>query len=175
MSESLTENLRKMRAGVTLALITFLFGFGLGGAFGAAEGRIKDSLQTSADTVLVSVYKEDRAKLQKTVSKSWSYYKRAHMHAGGMGAAALAMMLLLACFPGETLSKKIPALLLGLGGIGYPLFWLFAGMRAPGLGSTGLAKESLSFLAIASAGCFLLGTLATFALFVRFAFSKKSA
>ena len=37
---------------------------------------------------------------------------------------------------------------MGLGSLGYSMFWMLAGMRAPGLGSTGAAKESLEWLAV---------------------------
>ena len=55
---------------------------------------------------------------------------------------------------------------LGLGGLGYATFWLAAGLRAPVLGSTGLAKEALSFWSIPSAGLLLSGTVLALALFV---------
>ena len=163
-----------MRVGLSLALLTFVFGFGLGGLFGAAEDTIKSSLRSSAESVMESVYKGDQTKADKTISKSWSYYKRAHMHAGGMGAAALSLMLLLVLLPIRELLKTIVSTLLGIGAVGYPVFWLLAGMRAPSLGSTHAAKESLAFLAIPSAGCFILGSILTLALFLQFAFLKNS-
>jgi multisubunit Na+/H+ antiporter MnhB subunit len=47
---------------------------------------------------------------------------------------------------------------LGIGALGYSVFWLWAGFRAPGLGSTGAAKESLAWLAMPSSGIFVLAT-----------------
>ena len=44
--------------------------------------------------------------------------------------------------------QKMTALLLGAGALGYSLFWLLAAYRAPGLGSTELARESLRWLAM---------------------------
>ncbi len=49
---------------------------------------------------------------------------------------------------------------LGAGGLGYSVFWLWAGFRAPALGSTGAAKESLKWLAIPSSGLFVAATVA---------------
>ncbi len=173
MKSEQIESLRNMRIGISLALATFVFGFGLGGLFGAAEDTIKSSLRTSADNVMESVYKGDQAKANNTVSKSWSYYKRAHMHAGGMGAAALSLMLLLALLPVREIFKVSVSTLLGIGAVGYPVFWLLAAIRAPSLGGTHAAKESLAILAIPSAGCFILGAILTLALFLQFAFQKN--
>ena len=60
--------------------------------------------------------------------------------------------------------KLVGSLLLGLGAVGYPLFWMGAGLRAPGLGLTAAAKESLRWLAIPSAGGLFIGALITFGL-----------
>jgi hypothetical protein len=49
---------------------------------------------------------------------------------------------------------------------------MFAGMRAPGMGSTGAAKESLAWLAIPSSGLCILGLLAVIGLAVGAAFRR---
>ena len=53
------------------------------------------------------------------------------------------------------------ALAFGAGALIYSVFWLFAGFKAPGMGSTGAAKESLAFLAVPGAGLSLLGAAGT--------------
>lgn len=45
----------------------------------------------------------------------------------------------------------------GAGALLYSTFWLAAGLSAPSVGSTGQAKEALSFLALPGAGLCLLG------------------
>lgn len=50
------------------------------------------------------------------------------------------------------------SLALGAGGLGYAVYWLWAGFRAPGLGGTGAAKESLKWLATPSSGLVVVGT-----------------
>ena len=119
--------LRPLKVGIILTLLAFLFGFGLGGAFGAAEDSIKGKLRRDGEAALETVYGGDEAKMDKVVSKSWSYLKRAHMHGGGMAAAALALILLVATLPGSESPRKLTALLLGGGSLGYPMFWLLAG------------------------------------------------
>ncbi len=153
--------LHSLRPGLVLTLLALLFGFGLGGVFGAAESSLKGSLKASADAVIETTYSGDAAKAKAVVDKSWSYLKRAHMHGGGMGSAALGLILLLAALPGCPRRRSLASMLLGAGALGYPVFWLLAGFAAPGLGGTDAAKASLAWLALPSSGAFLLGTVLT--------------
>ena len=157
--------LRVGRWGTLLALLTILFGFAFGGAFGAFEGALKGGLTARAEAVGDSVYGGDVVKMKSVVDKSWTYYKRAHMHGGGIGAVALGGILLLAALhrPPRRARQGV-SLALGLGGLGYATFWLLAARAAPGLGGTDAAKESLSWLAVPSAGLLLLGVVAVIAL-----------
>jgi hypothetical protein len=159
------QRLRASRWGVVLAMLTILFGFAMGGAFGAAEDSLRAGLQASGDAVLDSVYGGDTAKLKGVLDKSWAYLKRAHLHGGGIGAAVLVALGLLAALtrPSPLLRTGL-SLGLGLGGLGYSVFWLLAARAAPRLGSTGLAKESLAWLAVPSAGLLLAGFVAVLGL-----------
>lgn len=122
----LPQGLREMRVGIVLALATMLFGFGLGGFFGLAEDSLKGDLDRRGQAVLESVYAGNEAKRVETKDKAWTYYKRAHLHAGAMGTSALAMSMLLAGMPGATRVRAGVAVALGVGGFGYGLFWLLA-------------------------------------------------
>lgn len=165
--------LRMGRWGTLLALLTILFGFAFGGAFGAFEDALKGDLTARADAVSESVYAGDRAKIKSVIDKSWTYYKRAHLHGGAIGAVALGGILLLAALPSPRRRvRQGVALALGLGGLGYATFWMFAARAAPGLGSTDAAKESLSWLAVPSAGLLLVGTVAVIALTIRELFAR---
>lgn len=150
---------RPIVAGACLALLTMLFSFVLGVAFGAQEGAIKAHLDESGSAVLQTVYNGDLAAKEAVVKKSWVYLKRAHLHGGAIGAAALGAILMLILLCRHELTANLSALALGIGALVYSLFWLFAGFAAPGLGSTAVAKESLSFLAIPGAGLCVLGML----------------
>ena len=164
------RNLAPMRAGILLALLAILYGFGLGAAFGAAEDSIKQGLREDAAAVLANKYGGDEAKARKVTDKSWAYFKRAHLHANGLGTASLTLILLLSFLGGPSLAKSLVALGLGLGSLGYGSYWMFAGMRAPSMGSTGAAKESLAWLAIPSSGLCILGLLGVIVLAARAAF-----
>jgi hypothetical protein len=141
------------------ALAAVLLGQGMGIAFGAFEDGMKAGLKADAALVLPTVYGGDEAKAKAVVDKSWIYFQRAHLHAGALGTFALAFALLLALLPGSLLVRRLCAGGVGVGGFGYGLFWLLAGLRAPGLGSTGAAKESLAWLALPSSGLLVTGTV----------------
>lgn len=146
-----------LAAGACLALLAILSGFALGGVFGVAEEAVKGRLKSSAAAVSETVYKGDSAAMKAVADKSWVYLQRAHLHGGAMGAAALASILALMLLCPLDGPAKASALALGLGSFLYPLFWLAAGFKAPGLGSTSAAKESLELLSVPGAGLSLLG------------------
>ncbi|MBP2671758.1 MAG: hypothetical protein H6Q85_1824 [candidate division NC10 bacterium] len=148
-------------AAICLALLAILFGFTLGGAFGAVEDSIVKYLDDSGTAVLQTVYKGDVAAKDAVVKKSWVYLQRAHLHGGAIGTAALGAILTLVIMCRLGLVAKLSALAFGGGALTYSLFWLFAGLTAPGLGSTGVAKEALSFMAIPGAGLCILGLAGT--------------
>jgi hypothetical protein len=159
--------------GAILALLAILFGFGLGGLFGAYEDTVKGSLRASADAVFDTVYEGDTQKMDAVVGKSWSYMKRAHLHGGAIGAAALAAIVFLALLGGPGWLPRLSAVAFGAGALLYGLFWLLAALKAPGLGSTHDAKESLMLIAVPGAGLSLLGLLGTLASSFGFVLSKN--
>ncbi|MCF6157959.1 MAG: hypothetical protein E3K32_05175 [wastewater metagenome] len=157
---------RQLWIGIVLALLTLFYGFGMGAAFGVVEDGLKGSIKASAQEVYGSVYKNDRAEMTKVTDKSWSYFKRAHLHANGMGAAALMMTMVLSLLKPFRVVRTVTAIGLGAGALGYSIFWLLAGMMAPGLGGTGAAKASLVWLAAPSGGIFVAGTVSVIVVFV---------
>ncbi|MEX0774491.1 MAG: hypothetical protein WD042_02130 [Phycisphaeraceae bacterium] len=154
---SLTTRLRPMLPGLLLALLANLYGVGLGITFGLNEDAIKTHLKTQGQAVLATAYNNNQAKLDGVLDKSWTYFKRAHLHANGLGTTAVALILLLAVLPGGGRINAGTALALGTGALGYAVYWMVAGLRAPGLGSTGAAKDNLTWLAMPTSGLFALG------------------
>ena len=166
------ENLRVVKLGILFCLLTLLYGFGLGIGFGAFEDDLKKHLKSSAEAVFDSKYEGSTRKMKKITDKSWTYFKRAHLHANGLGTSSLVLILLLSSLPTASVLKIVTALFLGLGSFGYSLFWMFAGLRAPGMGSTGAAKESLKWLAMPSSGLCVLGLCIVFVLTCKYLFIK---
>jgi hypothetical protein len=163
-SEEYGARVRAALPGFVLATLTIFLGFALGGLFGLNEDAIKSRLSARAAAVEATVYQGDAAAADAVLAKSWTYMQRAHLHAGATGTATVALigtLVLIGVAPGAI---RVIGLLLGIGSLGYSMFWLWAGFRAPGLGGTGAAKESLRWLAMPSAAAILLGTLCTLVL-----------
>lgn len=160
MNDSLTSRLRPAILGLTLALLTLIFGQAMGIAFGLNEESIKSRLYTSAVEVRESIYQNDDAAIKVVLDKSWTYMKRAHLHAGGMGTTAVCLIILLCLLPVSARMITVVSIGIGAGSLGYALFWMWAGFRAPALGGTGAAKESLGWLAMPSSGAFVAATVA---------------
>jgi hypothetical protein len=154
------ESRRAALPGLTIAVVAVLFGFLMGGVFGLNEDLIKGRLSASAAAVTATVYKGDAAAAEPVVAKSWDYMQRAHLHGGAMGTAAIGMILLMQLIGIKPRVLRILGIALGAGALGYAIFWMWAGFLAPGLGSTGAAKESLRWLAMPSSGAMMLATVA---------------
>lgn len=159
--------------GLAIAVLTVLFGFAMGGIFGFNEDIIKDRLAASAAAVTATAYQGDAAAAEPVVAKSWTYMQRAHLHGGAIGTAAIGMIVVLLLVGTTARAVRVLSLALGLGGLGYSIFWMWAGFIAPGLGSTGAAKESLRWLAMPSAGAVMLATGAVAVLCVRAAWTRR--
>jgi hypothetical protein len=159
--------LRPVLPGLLLGVLTLLLGFGLGIVFGLNEEAITSTLAASAAAVRDTVYQADDAAIKAVLSKSWSYMQRAHLHAGSLGAVTIVLSLVVAMLGTSARVASLVSGALGVGGLGYSVFWLWAGFRAPGLGGTGAAKESLRLLAMPSSGLVVVATVAVAVLLVR--------
>jgi hypothetical protein len=164
--ESLASSLRAASVGLVMAVLTILFGQGMGIVFGLNEDATKSRLKASAAEARDTVYKADDAAIKAVLDKSWVYMQRAHLHAGGMGTTAMGLIVLVSLLGASRRVTVAVGVGLGAGGFGYSIFWMWAGFRAPALGSTGAAKESLKWLAMPSSGAFVLATIAVLVLLV---------
>jgi hypothetical protein len=173
ITNSLSSNLRAASAGLILAVLTLLFGQGMGVIFGLNEDAIKSRLKSDAAEVQATIYKGDAVASKKVVDKSWNYMQRAHLHAGGLGTTAVALIIVLCLVGAPRLVATLISFVLGAGGLGYSIFWMWAGFRAPGLGSTGAAKESLKWLAMPSSGGFVLATIAVLVLVIAWTLANR--
>lgn len=173
MNEFARKPTLPMQIGILFALLTLVYGFSLGMAFGLIEDNIKDGLKSAAEVVFSTVYKSDMGAMNSVVSKSWSYFMRAHIHAVGLGTAALVVILAVMFFGPANILSSIVSILLGIGSLGYSSFWMFAAKKAPGLGSTGQAKESLALLAQGSSFMCYAGLLLALFIFSQTMFKRK--
>lgn len=119
---SITFNIRAASLGLTLAILTIVFGQGMGIVFGLNEDVIKSRLQADATAVQGTIYNEDKVASKAVVDKSWNYMQRAHLHAGGMGTTAVVLIIVLCLVGASRLATALISMGLGAGGIGYSIF-----------------------------------------------------
>jgi len=167
--------LKPVRIGLLLALLSILYGYLFGVAFGAWEDGIKADLMASGRAVLDTVYGGDEAALRSVFGQAWADYKRSHLHAGALGASAVAQILLLTMLAVGPRVKAVTSFLLGFGALGYALSWWLMGMRAPALGSADLAKQSIEWFAMPTAGACVVGTVLVLAFTLKTVFGKTAA
>ncbi len=176
-----TVDLGPVRFGLLFGLLAILYGWSLGVAFGLNEEAFRKRFiadaEASRSIYLQKAGSEEGATeaIKKIDEAAWRYFLRAHLHAGGIGSIAIGGSLVLSLLSVGRRAKLVASLLLGLGAVGYPLFWMLAGLRAPGLGSTKAAKESLEWLAIPSSGGLFIGGLITFGLVAADLFFRRRA
>jgi len=174
-------DLGPVRFGLLFGLLAILYGWGLGVAFGLNEEAFRKRFLADAEANRAMYVQKAgseegaTAAIKKIDESAWTYFLRAHMHAGGIGSIAVGASLVLSLLSVGRGAKLVASLLLGLGALGYPLFWMLAGLRAPGLGSTKAAKESLEWLAVPSAGGLFDGGLITFGLVAADVFLRRRA
>lgn len=149
-----------MRIGLVLALVATFGGFALGGVFGGLEHESHNVLATRARTVLASVYHGDESLMAAGERSAWTFWKRAHLHASAMGTSAVLLTALMVFVPSPGRWRMLASLGAGLGAVGYAGFLLLAGWRCPVIGDAYATKQSVAWLAIPSAGAYLMGTLA---------------
>lgn len=164
--------MRGMRVGALLSLLTLLLGFSLGAIFGLFEDALKEGFEQMPVQTLASEA-DPQAAAERLAGRSWSYLKRSHLHANGLGTSALVMILLSVGMTSGAGLKRLTAYLLGIGALGYSTFWMLAAFRAPALGGTDLAKESLTWLAMPTAACCLVGLALALAMAVRTLFQRS--
>ena len=162
-----------IKYGVLVAMIAILFGGVMGLSFGCCEDTIKGVFKVDAEDALSEVYQGDQAKAEKVIKKSWVYMKRAHLHSQTMGVISIVFSLLVAWLNFPVFAQLVVSLLSSLGSLGYGVFWLVAGFLAPGMGSTGAAKESVALIAQASGGAFFVAGVILFGLIAYKMFVKS--
>jgi len=165
-----TIDLGPVRFGLLFGLLAVLYGWSLGLVFGVGEDAIRERFiadaEASRSTYVQKAGSEEAATaaIKKMDETAWRYFLRAHLHAGAIGSIAIGGSLVLALLSVGRGIKLVASLLFGIGAVGYPLSWMLAGMRAPGMGTTAAAKESLLWLAGPSSVGLFVGGLITFGL-----------
>lgn len=152
----MNKNIAAVRPGILLAMLTLLFGIGMGIGFGINEDGFQDYI---AEGISAHPQLHD----EKSQHKIWRYAQRAHFHATGVGAFTLALTMVVAFSGLRTRMKTLVSTLIGLGGT-YALAWYSQFWLAPELGRHGahsaLITEMLTYIGV---GSLLVGMLMLFA------------
>jgi len=160
--------------GLAFAMLAILFGGLMGLGFGCCEDSFRDKFKEDATFVLKEKYNGGQNKADKVSAKSWVYMKRAHLHSQTMGVISIVLFLIAVGLAFPSPLQTYISLMSGLGLIGYGLFWFLAGFLAPGMGSTDIAKEAVSLVALVSAGSFFIAVIGLFCMLGYKVFIQKS-
>jgi len=120
------KEIKNVRIGLFLVILTLVFGLGLGVSFGVNEDSFKSYITTG-----ISAHPEVHD--NKSEDKIWRYAQRAHFHATGIAAFSIGLVILTMISSLSAKLKSIAAILIGLGGL-YPLSWLSMFILAPSIG-----------------------------------------
>jgi len=144
------EEIKTVKIGLLLVMLTLIFGISLGVGFGIAEDSVKSYI---ADGVMAHENLHD----DKSNKKIWRYAQRAHFHATGIAAFSIGLVLLIMFSSLKRKLKTVSSILVGLGGL-YPLAWLTMFILAPSLGRSAahnhIVTEMFTYIGI---GGLLLG------------------
>jgi hypothetical protein len=123
-------DLKPVKIGLALAILTILFGLVLGALFGLNEDMFQNYIQSG-----IAANPQLFADASQEQDKIWRWVQRAHFHAGGIGAFSLGLVILTALTRMSERRKQITATLIGLSAF-YPLSWFALFLYAPHIGRT---------------------------------------
>ena len=117
------QEMKAVKIGLFLGMLTLIFGICLGISFGVAEDSIKSYISDGV-TSHADVHGD------KSNDKIWRYAQRAHFHAIGVSAFSIGLVLLIMFSSLKRELKTVSSILVGLGGL-YPLSWFTMFILAP--------------------------------------------
>lgn len=120
------NDIAPVRVGLILSMLTLLFGIGMGVIFGVNEDAVKGYVKEG-------IAAHSQLHDSTSESKIWRYAQRAHFHATGVGAFALAMILVAGSTSMSRPWKAVSSTLIGIGSF-YSMAWLSMFLLAPTLG-----------------------------------------
>lgn len=120
------EELRKVKMGLALVILGLFFGVSLGVSFGIGQGTIQYYIHKE-----VAAHPEVHD--ENSEHKIWRYVQRAHMHATGISAFSLGLIILVMFSDMKARLKTVSSVLIGLGSF-YPLAWFTMFAVAPYIG-----------------------------------------
>ncbi|MCK4841091.1 MAG: hypothetical protein KAT04_04325 [Methylococcales bacterium] len=146
----MNKEIKNVKIGLFLVILTLFFGITLGGYFGIAEDVIKSYISEG-------IASNPDVHDSKSSSKIWRYAQRSHFHATGIAAFSIGLVILLMFSSIKTNLKPLVSILIGLGGL-YPLSWFTMFVLAPSIGRDAAHQHLITeILAYTGIGGLLLG------------------
>ena len=146
----MNSELKTVKIGLILVMLTLIFGIVLGVYFGVAEDSVKSYISEGVASH-TDVHDENSS------GKIWRYVQRTHFHATGIAAFSIGLLLLLMVSTIKRKLKVITSILIGLGGL-YSLSWFTMFILAPSIGRDAahshIITEAFTYIGI---GGLLLG------------------
>lgn len=148
----MNQEIKKVKGGLFLVMLTLIFGISLGVGFGISEDTVKSFI---SEGVLAHPSLHDA----NSNSKIWRYAQRAHFHATGIAAFSIGLIVLVMFSSLNDFCKKYTAILISLGGL-YPLAWFSMFVLAPSIGRSAAHHHIITeVLTYCGVGGLLLGII----------------
>lgn len=163
----LNIDLKVIKVGLLITLLSLLFGVGMGVVFGANEKVFKNYISENVEAN-PAVHDE------KSKDKIWRYVQRSHFHASGIAAYSLALLLIILFSKMKDQYKSLSSTLIGVGTL-YPLSWFVMYLTAPIIGRTEakslILTESIVYISVTA---FVIGLFMIFASIFFNMFNEKN-
>lgn len=152
---SLNIDLKVIKIGLLITLLSLVFGIGLGIVFGAKEEVFKNYISQN-------IQENPTVHDDKSKDKIWRYVQRAHFHSTGIAAYSLALLLIILVSKMKENVKRLSSTLIGVGTL-YSFSWYLMFYLAPTIGRDAahshILTESIVYI---STGAFLIGLFMIF-------------
>ena len=153
---NLNIDLKVIKIGLLITLLSLVFGIGLGIVFGAKEEVFKNYISQN-------IQENPTVHDDKSKDKIWRYVQRAHFHSTGIAAYSLALLLIILVSKMKENAKRLSSTLIGVGTL-YSFSWYLMFYLAPTVGRDAahshILTESIVYI---STGAFLIGLFMIFA------------
>lgn len=153
---NLNIDLKVIKIGLLITLLSLVFGIGLGIVFGAKEEVFKNYISQN-------IQENPTVHDDKSKDKIWRYVQRAHFHSTGIAAYSLALLLIILVSKMKENAKRSSSTLIGVGTL-YSFSWYLMFYLAPTIGRDAahshILTESIVYI---STGAFLIGLFMIFA------------
>lgn len=130
-----------LKVAMVTGLLLLFLGELQGTMMGTREASIKEEMEASvrrhaAVHHLTGDFAKDQEAIEGIVHQSWTWVRRFHVHAEGLGMKLLLVSFLISNLPAVSASlEMILTWCLSIGAFLNPFFWLFIGIFTPRMGA----------------------------------------